>query len=98
MPGGAEPFAQKFSQVAQNTLKQIAVSAISTAEDICGTIYIIIDYRVGIFRLNVNKCDVTDTLLSHGAAEVSFNLRNPLNDRSAEHDMILESYAKIDSN
>ena len=27
-----------------------------------------------------------------------FNLRNPLNDRSAEHDMILESYAKVDSN
>ena len=24
-----------------------------------------------------------------------FNLRNPLNDRSAEHDVILESFAKI---
>ena len=27
-----------------------------------------------------------------------FNLRNPLNDYSSEHDMTLESYAKIDSN
>ena len=27
-----------------------------------------------------------------------FNLCNPLNDRCAELDMILESYAKIDSN
>ena len=26
-----------------------------------------------------------------------FNLRNPLNDHSAEHDIILESYAKINS-
>ena len=64
----------------------------------CGTIYIIVDYRFGIFPFNVNKCDVTDTLLPHGVAEVSFNPRNPLNDRSAEHDIILESYVKIDSN
>ena len=27
-----------------------------------------------------------------------FKLCNPLNDRSAEHDVTLESYAKIDSN
>ena len=38
-------------------------------------------------------------LLPHGAAEVRFQpSQPPLNDRSAEHDMILESYAKIDSN
>ena len=43
----------------------------------------IADYRVGICPFKVNKCDaVTYTLLLHGAAEVSFNLRNTLNDRS----------------
>ena len=43
----------------------------------------IADYRVGICSLKVNKCDaVTDTLLLHGAAEVTFNLRNAPNDRS----------------
>ena len=52
-------------------LKEIAVTAISTAKDIYGAIYIIVDYRVGIFPFNVNKCDVTDTLLPHGVAEVS---------------------------
>ena len=67
------------------------VSAISTAKDIYGTIYIIVDYRVGIFPFSVNKCDVTDTLLPHGATEVSFQpAQSSLNDRSAEH-MILES-------
>ena len=47
----------------------------------------------------VNKCDVTDTLLPHGAAEASFRLAqcNPLNDRSAEHDMMLVGYALINS-
>ena len=74
-----------------NTLKEIAVSAISTAKDIYDTIYIIVDYRVGIFPFNVNKCDVTDSLLPHGAAELSFNLPNPLDDRSVAHHMILES-------
>ena len=49
-------------------------------------IYVIVDCRVGIC-FNVNKCDVTDTLLLHGAAEVSFNRRKALNDRSAEHDV-----------
>ena len=47
----------------ENKSKEIGVSAISTAKDIYGTIYIIVDYRVGIFPFNVNKCDVTDTLL-----------------------------------
>ena len=43
----------------------------------------IADYRVGIYPLKVNKWDaVTDTLLLHGAAEVTFNLRNAPNDRS----------------
>ena len=49
-------------------LKEIAVSAISTAKHIYGKIYIIVDYRIRIFPFNVNKCDVTDTLLPHGAA------------------------------
>ena len=54
-------------------LKDIAVSAIyTTAEDINDTIHVIVDYRVDICPFNVNKCDVTDTLLSHGAADVSF--------------------------
>ena len=52
----------------KNTLKEIAVSAISTVKDIYGTIYIIVEYKVGIFPFNVNKCDVTDILLPHGAA------------------------------
>ena len=52
-----------------------------------GMIYVIADCRVGICSFNVNKCDGTDTLLLHGAVEVSFNLRKALNDRSAEHDL-----------
>ena len=51
-------------------LKEIAVSAMSTAKYTYGTIYIIVDYRVGIFPFSVKKCNVTDTLLPHGAAEV----------------------------
>ena len=61
----------------ENVLKQIAVSAISTAKDIYDTIYIIVDYQVGIFPFNFNKCDVTDTLLPHGAAEVIFQPAQP---------------------
>ena len=85
----------------KNTLKEIAVSAISTAKDIYGTIYIIVEYKVGIFPFNDNKCDVTDMLLPHGAAcESGFSTW-------ATHLMIvlqnmawfcMESYAKIDSN
>jgi len=55
-----------------NKLKEIAVSAISTAENINDTIHVIVDYRVGICPFNVNKCDVTDTFFPFGAAEVSF--------------------------
>ena len=50
----------------------------TTAEDVKDTNHVIVDYRVGICRFNVNKCDVTDTLCHvytlcmHGAAEVSF--------------------------
>ena len=43
----------------------MAVSAISTAEDVNNTIHVIVDYRVA-------KCDVIDTLLPHSATEVSF--------------------------
>ena len=32
----------------------------------------IVDCKVGIAPFGVNKCDVTDTLLPHGVAEVSF--------------------------
>lgn len=75
----------------------MAASAIWTDKHIYGTIYIIVHSRVCIFPFNVNQCDVNDTQLPHGAAEASFR---PVqrNDRSAEHDTILESYANIDSN
>ena len=78
-------------------LKEIPVSTISTAKDMYGTIHIIVDYRVGIFPFNVSKCDVTNMLLPHGAAEVSFQPTQPTKWSFSEH-MILESYAKIDSN
>ena len=54
------------------------------AEDINDTIHVIVDHRVGICPFNVNKWDVTDTLSLHGAAEISFNLCNTLNDCSVE--------------
>ncbi len=38
-------------------LKQIAVSTISTAEDVSNTIHVIVDYRVGICPFNANKCN-----------------------------------------
>ena len=53
-------------------LKRIAVSSISTAEDINDTIHVIVDYRVGVCPFNVSKCKVAATFLPHGAAEVSF--------------------------
>ena len=62
---------------AQKTLlhfKEIAVSSISMAEDINDMIHVIVDYRVGIWSFNVNKCNVAGTLLPHGAVEVSFQL------------------------
>ena len=58
-------------------LKEIAVSTILTAKDIYGTIYIIVEYRVGIFPFNVNKSDFTNMLLPHGAVEVSFQPAQP---------------------
>ena len=58
-------------------LKEIPVFAISTAKDIYGTIHNIVDYRVGIFPFNVNNCDVTDTLFSNGASEISFQPAQP---------------------
>ena len=60
-----------------NVFKEIAVSAISTTKDICGTIYLMVEYRVGIFLFNVNRCHVTETLLPHGAAEVSCQPAQP---------------------
>ena len=58
-----------------------------TAENINDTIHVIVDYRVGICPFNVNKCDVTDTLLPMVLRRYVFNLRNALNDRSAEHNV-----------
>ena len=55
----------------ERAILEIAVSAISTAEDVKDTNHVIVDYKVGICRFSVNKCDVTDTLLPHGAAKVS---------------------------
>ena len=53
-------------------LKEIAVSSISTAEDINDAVHVIADNRIGICPFNVNKSNVSDTLLPHGAAAVSF--------------------------
>ena len=41
----------------------IAVVAILTAEVINDKIHVIVDYRIGICPFNVNKCEITDTLL-----------------------------------
>ena len=52
----------------QKLMKHVLnTAAISTAKDIYDTLYVTTDYRVGIFPFSVNKCDVTDTLLPHGA-------------------------------
>ena len=61
------------------------------------TIYIIIDYRVGIFPFSVNISAMLLTRCPMVLRKEVFNLRKSLNDDSGEHDMILESYAKIDS-
>ena len=68
-------------------LEEVAVSAISTAKDIYGRIYIIVDYRVGIFPFSPMVL-----------RRYVFNLcvRNLLNDRSTKHDSGI--YAKIDHN
>ena len=52
-------------------LKEIAVSAISMAKDIYGTI--IHNFYHYWHIPFVNKCDVTDTLLPHGAAKGKFS-------------------------
>ena len=49
-------------------LKEVVVSSIATAEDTNDTIHIFFEYRVGICPFNVNKCNVADTLLPHGAS------------------------------
>ena len=71
-------------------MTEIAVFALFTAKDINDTIHVIVDYRASLCPFNVTKCDVTDTLLPHGATEVNliFTLRNALNDRSAEHNIM----------
>ena len=58
----------------KKSLKEIGLSSISTAEGITDAIHVIVDYRVGICPFSVNKCNVADTLLSHGAAEVKFSI------------------------
>ena len=47
------------------SLKEIAVSSISTAEDINDAVHVIADNRVGICPFNVNENNDADTLLSH---------------------------------
>ena len=49
-----------WAQKTLKNLKEVAISSISTAEDSNDTIHAIVDYRV------INKCNVADTLLSHG--------------------------------
>ena len=61
-------------ELIKHVKRNIAVSVIWTVDDINDTIPVIVDYRVGIGHFNVYKCDVTDTLLPHGAAEVRFEL------------------------
>ena len=70
-------------------MTEIAIFALLTAKDINDTIHVIVDYKASICSYNVTKCDVTDTLLPH-ATEVNliFTLRNALNDRSAEHNIM----------
>lgn len=62
----------------------------------CGTIYIIVESAYSLSVL------LNGMLLTRCCPLVQqrsvFHLRNLLNDRSAEHDLILESNAKIDSN
>ena len=58
----------------------------STAKDVNDTIHITVDYRVGICPFNVNKCNVADTLLPHGAVEASFQSAQRT-ERFAEHDV-----------
>ena len=69
-----------------NTLKGIAVSSILTAKDICDTIYVIVDYRVGIFPFLISAMLLTRRCSMVLRRDV-FNL-HPLIDRSAEHDML----------
>ena len=45
-----------------------------------------VDYKVSIYPINFNRCNVTDTFL-HGVARYVFNVSNALNVRSAEHDV-----------
>ena len=69
-------------------LKEIAVFAILTAEDINDTIQIIVDYRVGLCPFNVQKCNVTDMLLPHGGGKFYWICETgALNDRSAEQNV-----------
>ena len=53
----------------KKTLKEIAVSSISTDEDVSDTTHDV-DYRVGICLFSINKYNIGDTLLPHGVAEV----------------------------
>ena len=59
-------------------------------------IYIIVDYRVGIFPLLISAMLLT-LYCPMVLPSQFFNLRKPLNGHSVEHDIILESYAKINS-
>ena len=58
-------------ELIKHVKRNLSLSAILTAKDTYGMIYIIVDYRVGKFPFSVNKCNVTDTLWLHGASEIS---------------------------
>ena len=60
------------------------------------SISMLTSYKVGIFPLLISAMLMTRCCPMVLQRQV-FNLRNPLNDRSSEHDIILESYAKISS-
>ena len=78
-------------------LKEIVVSAISTAKL---NISMIRSISLLTTELAYSLSLLISAMLLTRCCPVVLrrSLRNPLNDRSAEHDMILESYAKIDSN
>ena len=117
--GEGEPFAQKFSQVAQIFTKQSTyevktflhmnlsyelIKHVKRNSCLCHfdgqrciwCAYIIVDFIVGIFPLLIIAMLLT-LYCPMVLRSYVFNLGNPLNDHSAEHDIILESYPKINS-
>ena len=71
-----------------NTLKEIAASAISTADEINNTIHVIVDYRVGICVSVLISAVLLTRCCPMVLRRLVFNLCNALNDRSAERDVV----------